>query len=305
MRISNMARAIRLTVALLALTAGASEPATFEFRSGFWVNLNEFLKHQAATSEAPASDDPGWREAVEYYRHEVLPQDELGDAAKAVQWKLSDAEGAERLPTGLDAGIANALGKAAPIYRRTRWAEDDRTNRKWIEAARALVEKYGAGIRKDLAAAWQVSWPSAPIRTDVTAFAGRVGGYTTGDPAHITISSTDPSYREAAALEMLFHEASHTIDAKVSAAIDAELKARGKLFRRRGFSHAILFYTAGETVRRYVPDYVPYGVRNGVLENGWPGSIPVLEKDWKPYLEGKIGLEEAVRAVVEDYSVER
>ena len=51
------------------------------------------------------------------------------------------------------------------------------------------------------------------------------------------------------------------------------------------------------------PGYEQYGVRNRVLEQGWPGGLEVLEKDWKPYLEGKVGLEAAVRAMVEDYGV--
>jgi hypothetical protein len=57
--------------------------------------------------------------------------------------------------------------------------------------------------------------------------------------------------------------------------------------------------------RRYIPGYQPYGIRHGVLDRGWPGSLPVLEKDWKPYLEHRIEFGSAVRAVVEDYGVSK
>ena len=39
--------------------------------------------------------------------------------------------------------------------------------------------------------------------------------------------------------------------------------------------------------------------------DGWPESLPVLEKDWKPYLEGRTDLTSAVRAVVTGYGVPR
>src|SRR5262249_34010196 len=118
-----------------------------------------------------------------------------------------------------------------------------------------------------------------------------------------TISSVDPSYRGMASLEMLFHEASHTLNQGLEAALAEEIHARNLLFRRRGFEHAILFYTAGEIARRYLGDYEPYGIKNGMYVSGWPDSLPVLEKDWKPYLEGKTDFATAVKAVVADYSI--
>jgi hypothetical protein len=46
-----------------------------------------------------------------------------------------------------------------------------------------------------------------------------------------------------------------------------------------------------------------FGVQKGIFERGWPGALPVLEKDWKPYLDGKIDLATAVHRLVEDYGV--
>lgn len=39
-------------------------------------------------------------------------------------------------------------------------------------------------------------------------------------------------------------------------------------------------------VVHYLPGYEPYVVRNGLWEKSWPRAFPVLEKDWKPYLDG-------------------
>jgi hypothetical protein len=295
-------------VFLCALTAWAQqqtrpELALFEFHSGFWLNLHQFLCHEAAAA-APASDAPEWREAVDYYRREIAGRDLLSADSAALNNRLSAAP-ADHPPAGLDPPLAAVLARAAPLYRRDWWPQHDRSSRAWIDAVQPLLARHGDAVRHDVAAAYRVEWPAAPIRTDVSAFAGPVGGYTTETPAHITISSTDPSYQGPAALEMLFHESLHTLDAPMVAALETERKARGLLFRRRGFDHAVLFYTAGEIVRRYIPGYEPYGIRNGVLEKGWEGALAVLEKDWKPYLDGRAEFGAAVRAMVADYGVPR
>ena len=296
-----------LAVALIgagACRSAGKEQAIFEFHSGFWVNLHQFLCHEATAKDPARSDSPQWQAAVDYYRREVVTHNEKSHELTDVNNRLSAAGSAAELPVeGLDPDLAASLAKAAAIYRAGWWPEHNRSNLAWIDAVRPLIEKYGAAIQKGIATAYRIDWPAAPIRTDVSAYASAYGAYTTTSPAHITISSTDASYQGMASLEMLFHEASHTLDEKLDAALAQELGARGKLFRRRGFEHAIIFYTAGEITRRSVAGYEPCGIKNGVMERGWPGGLAVLEKDWKPYLEGQIDLAAAVEAVVADYGV--
>jgi hypothetical protein len=276
----------------------------FKFHSGFWVNLHQFLHAEATASDAPRSDSPEWRRAVEYYRLEIVRHPLLSDELAAVNNRLSEAGSASELrAVDLEPGLAATLTQAAPIYRHAWWPQHNRSNLEWIDAVQPLIAKHGAAIAKDIAAAYRVDWPAKPIRTDVSAYAGPNGAYTTVMPVHITISSADRGYQGMAALEMLFHEASHTLDEKIRQALTRELDVSSKLFRRRGFEHAILFYTAGEMTRRYVANYEPYGIKNGTLERGWPGSLAVLEKDWKPYLEGRTNLAAALHAIVADYGV--
>jgi hypothetical protein len=280
-----------------------STPAIFEFHSGFWINLHQFLIHQAAAEAAPL-DPPEWRDAMSYYRRVMAQQDLLSPAGAAVNNRLAEAGSAAELRAdGLEPELRAVLSRAAPVYRSLWWLEQNRSNLAWIDAVRPLLAKYGASMCKDIAAVYQTPWPAAPIRADVAAYAGTHGAYTTVEPTHITISSTDKGYQGDAALEMLFHESSHSLDEKVRAALEKERLARGLAFKRRGFSHALLFYTAGEIARRYLPAYEMYGVRNRIFANGWPESLPVLERDWKPYLDGRTDLASAVRAVVAGYGI--
>jgi hypothetical protein len=284
--------------------AAQPSPALFEFHSGFWINLHHFLLRQAAAAEPAAPDAPEWRDAVSDYRRVMARQDLMSREGEALNNRLAEAGSAAELPPdGLDPALRAILAGAAPVYRARWWPEHNWSNLAWIDAVRPRVAKYGAPMGRDIAAAYQTPWPDAPIRVDVAAFAGPLGAYTTLEPTHITISSTDPSCQGDAALEMLFHEAPHALNQKVSAALEKERLARGVLFKRRAFDHAVLFYTAGEITRRYLPGYEMYGIRHRIFADGWPESLPLLEKEWKPYLDGRIDLNSAVRALVAGYGV--
>ncbi|HEV2687516.1 MAG TPA: hypothetical protein VGV35_03150 [Bryobacteraceae bacterium] len=296
---------------LLALFAfgslgSAADRPVFEFHSNFWVNLHHFLYEQAIAKTPASSDSPEWRAAVDYYRREMATHDLLDDTMARINQSLAGLESAQMLKgSALPPELIVTLESAAPVYKAHLWPEHNQGNIAWIETAKPLLTKYAAALSKELAKAYQTEWPTDPIRVDVCEYASWAGAYTNRDPTHVTMSSTDPSYQGPAALEMLFHEASHAMVNKVTDALAAELKAQKKLFPRRAFWHAVLFYTAGETTQRHLEGYTQYGIKNGVFERGWPGALPVLEKDWKPYLDGKIDLTTAVRRMVADYGVPR
>jgi hypothetical protein len=291
---------------MLGVCRAADSQSTFEFHSNFWVNLHHFLYEQASAKEPAPSDSEPWQSAVAYYRAEIVKQDLLSDKLFPINDALSKLESAKSLTDShLPPALAAVLEKAAPVYRARRWPEHNRVNLAWIEAAMPLVAQYEAGMKKELSAAYATPWQSAPIRTDVAEYAGWAGAYTTVDPTHITISSTNTGNLGKASLETLFHEASHGMISKVSAALDAELNSRKQVFQKRGMWHTVLFYTVGEVTRRHLDDYTPYAISHGLYDGSWKGALPVLEKDWKPYLDGKIDLATAVRRLVDDFGIPR
>jgi hypothetical protein len=73
----------------------------------------------------------------------------------------------------------------------------------------------------------------------------------------------------------------------------------------RDLSHAMIFFTAGEAVRRVEPTHVPHAQAFEV----WPKQLsgaslpalrlkPLLEEIWKPYLDGLGTRDEALAAFV-------
>jgi hypothetical protein len=303
---NNVAHALLRAASILVSTLGllAAQQTIFDFHSNFWVNLHHFLYEQAIAKSPEPCDSAVWQRALEVYRTDIAKHELLGRDIAGINSALTNVENTESLKgSGIDAELTQTLERAAPIYKARWWPEHNRTNLAWIATATPLVAKYEAVMKKELSAAYQTPWPADPIRTDVAEYASWAGAYTVLEPTHITVSSSAPV--SEAVVETLFHEASHGMIQKISEALAAELDAQKKLFQRRAFWHALLFYTAGEVAQQHLDRYTMFGIKGGVLERGWPGGLPVLEKDWKPYLDGKIDLATAVRRLVEDYGVSK
>jgi hypothetical protein len=300
-----------------------TEQSIFDFHSSFWINLHHFLlpsarrrdqlKANPPAASAPAAQSPTltpeqqrvWDATLDYYTESGLIKRDLLFDEKMVTIKAQLVEmenSADLRKTSLEPELAAVLVKAAPVYRAVWWAQHDKANRDWISAVSEKVKQFSSSWPGQFAAAYHAKWPAGRIRVDVSKFAGQFGAYTTDAPLHIMIASADERLQEYAALETLFHEASHSMvdvtNCAVADAIARECRARNKPVPDR-FWHALLFYTTGEIVRRNlaargVRDYVPYAYHTGVYNRGWQNYQRVLEKYWQPYLEGKADFDKAI-----------
>ena len=315
-------------------------PATvrpvFEFHSAFWTNLHLMLYEQArvrakrstsrgsgaalaesgeAATRARHGDpaSPEWNAAVNYYVREFADRDLLFDSSQvAINNRLAEMESCPDLSgrssasceSGLRPELIAALERAAPLYRAHGWAEDDHANRVWIKAVAPLVRQLGGTLSEQLAGVYHAEWPSSPIRVDVVCYGGPLGAYTTLEPVHITISSTDLRNQGTAGFEILFHEGSHALAKAVVDGIVRECRAR-QLPIPRDLWHALLFYTTGQVVKRMLEQqslaasYTPYAYRFGLFDRGWQNYQRALERYWQPYLDGKVGFDLALSQLVE------
>jgi hypothetical protein len=283
----------------------ASSPAArlFDFRVGKWVNLHQLL--YARTSrwgperDADEPQDPGWQAALDHYatafdhRHFLAL---LEDPALApVNRRLSEiGDGPLR---GLDPVLTGHLERAGASYDRL-WPRDRERNRAWIAALEPALARHGDALAGALAAAYGAPWPERPIRVDVSIHAGPVGAYTVLDPPHVTITSSSPKYTGDAALEMIFHEASHALVGPLSEKLAAECARQGKPLPPQLW-HALLFYTTGEVVRRRLgASYVPYADANGLWARGFAELERPIKQHWPAYLDGSAGMEAALARLV-------
>jgi hypothetical protein len=336
----------------------------FELHSGFWLNLHHRLYEEARQqrSAAPASnaksgrsgkptlqiasgarvvlsaaEQRAWDEAVAYYAANYADKDLLFSTELVLlKNQLGDFETCDELSgakkkscdAGLPAKLTQILEVAAPVYRAHRWPMDDRANRAWVKRAAPLVREQGVGLSHRLADIYQTRWPAERIRVDVTAVANNAGAYTTLDPLRVTIASTDGRNQDAAALEVLFYEASHGIATPVELAIARECRQRDKPIPR-DLWHALIFYTTGEVIKPLMdapseapgnsgmpggssnksapdassqssqdPEYTSYASREGLYQRGWESYLALLTRYWQPYLEGRTTFDDAIAHMV-------
>ena len=319
---------MRTTIAVVAAIAivvpsRAADP-TFRFQNNFWVNLHHVLRGEARRRTAQMAtgvkadalteaERVAWTSALDGYadnaKRDLLFDDALRRITNALA-VVADELALDPMPAAIDDATSRALTRAAPIYRAHYWSAQRQLNDRWIAALQPLLAAHGSGMSAAIARTYRVEWPAAPIIVDAAAEAGPFGGYTIDGPdgtaAHTIIEASNPEYQGDMAFEMLFHEASHAraIGGRIIAAINAEA-ARQHVTAPRDLWHTVIFYTAGELARRELgktgdAQYQAYAYRYGVYTRGWQPLRDALERDWQPYLDGRLGFDEALTALVRD-----
>lgn len=167
-----------------------------------------------------------------------------------------------------------------------------------------------AAIAPRLAELYQVAWHGLPLRVDTVETAPSLGASTTiHSPAggHVLVNTS--VLQGDRAFETVFHEGSHTLmdlrrpDPVPKALADAAQELGVPL--PRDLWHVVLFYTTGETVRRALeegdhPGYTPYLYAFEHFGTGeWGRLRDAIEIVWPAYVEGKRGLDEAARELVQ------
>ena len=320
----------RLVLIIIALSiCGPTVPAKtpdmgpiFVFHTDeFWLNLHHFLyvlgravnketdAAREAVSGAPADQENGfgklnaneqkiWREAVASYAAGLSKKDIVFDSPMpAVTNALARNRDAKTLSgSEIDSEIATILQCAAPIYRKAWWKQHHDANRRWQKSMDALIKLHGDKVLRFITNAYKLQWPAVGLPVHVTAYSNWAGAYsTTGNL--LVLASQSPSLQEIYGLETIFHEGMHQWDEQVFAALRAEAIKQNKFFPR-GVSHSLIFFTAGEAVRRVLPGHVPYAENFGVWQRGMGPFRAALEEVWKPYLDGHGTRDDAFAALV-------
>jgi hypothetical protein len=257
----------------------------------------------------PPSARLGWDLAVDYYARVVAKEGWQGRVQFLTRLALAgahpdgDDEGARRL-LSIGRGF---LATAEPAYEACRWPVQDAANRRWIEHVVGRVNEHGQAVATRLGRFYGRSLHGLPLRMDVVAWAPPVGASTiwlSPEGGH-SLLSTGTSERDA--LEIVFHEASHTLVGRsdpIPEALAAATEARG-IEPPRDLWHVLLFYTTGEAVRRTLEEagevgYVPYLYEHPHLWAGsWGEYRGPVEAVWPAYLAGEKTVGEAVADIVD------
>ena len=296
--------------------------AHFELRSDPRVALHHFLidwasadagqwppyalqiaERDDASSALSADQQEAWSAAVEAYAATV-GRSLLFDAGLLATRGLAAGAAPRGEIPGADQALADALETALPIYERHWWPAHDQRNRAWIESVAARLAAVENDMIPRFEAAYGGTWPSGPIPVDVMVYANDVGAYSTA--GRLTISSVPLGNQMPHAIEMIFHESSHTdpLEQPLRAALQQAFQAAGVPEPER-FWHDVIFYTSGEITRLVLAahgetGYEHYGTL-GVYIRGerWAAELPAFEQHWRPFLESGSNDDTARRAALE------
>lgn len=312
-----------LLLSLLLMAAHTPQPSPiFRFESNeFWLNLHHYLyvlgRAEAQTADstrdavvgAPADEARGlerlteaertaWREAVRSYAEGLSRKDAIfDDPLPAITAALADADEAPSLAnSSVEPTVASTLERVAPIYRKAWWPQHQAANRARQTEVQGLVDRDGRQVLATITRVYGMQWPADGYPVHFSAFSNWAGAYSTRGNV-LVMSSLAADLRGAHGLETAFHEGMHQWDNAVNALLFAEVRRIGKRLPPN-LSHAMIFFTAGDSVRRVIPDHVPYADAFGVWDRGFAVFRTPLQDTWKPYLDGKGMRDEAIAALV-------
>jgi hypothetical protein len=293
----------------------------------FWLNLHHFLyvlgRAQNKTSDsargavvgAPADQEKGfaaltskeratWTEAVAAYASDLSKQDMVFDDHLRRATKALAHAGDAKTLMGVEVSPATAktLEGAAPIYRQAWWPKHHSANQAWESATKKLIDRYGETVLTFITKAYQMSWPNEGYPVHISAYSNWAGAYSTSEQV-LVLASLNQSTNDAYGLETIFHEAMHQWDSEIYKALREHARRADKRVPR-SLSHALIFFTAGEAIRRVVAGHVPYADKFGVWERGMIQFKAPLIEVWKPYLDGQGTREEAFAELIKRTATE-
>jgi hypothetical protein len=305
-----------LLAAVLLIAQGATPIFRFE-TDGFWLNLHHYLYvlgrveakmpdiRRDAVAGAPADQAEGlrvlseaeqqvWREAVSFYATGLSRLDTVFDAGlvevtNQLKRAISDRPAAAAT---VDPALAAVLDRAAPVYRRAWWTRHREANRAWLTGMQGPLTRYGPLVLAYVTRAYQEPWENGGYPVNVAAFSNWAGAYSTSFNL-LVVASVPSANQGVQGFEITFHEAMHQWDEEIDARLIRLAKANGLKFNDL-LSHAMIFYTTGEAVRSVIPGHTPYAELAGIWKGRMGVFKPALDTHWKPYLDGKGTLDEAL-----------
>lgn len=291
-------------------SASAAKPTTvFRFETdGFWLNLHHFLytlgraeaKEQDATGGAvkgaPAEVEQGlpsltegerqqWRAAVTAYAGGLSKKDPVFELAEftTATARAGDAATLANQPA-IDAASRATLEQVAPIYRRVWWPAHRASNQAWRTAMQPHFDRHGPAIADFLTKAYLRTWPADGYPVRLSMYSNGVGAYSTDEELIVIASNSRASTSGLDGLEIVFHESMHQW--KGTYQMFQELARVNKVPEQPMLLHAMIFFTAGEAVKRVVPEHIPYAEAHGIWKGRMGRLKPAMDQDWKPYLQG-------------------
>ena len=178
-------------------------------------------------------------------------------------------------------------------------AEAPGANHARVDEYARQLEQHGDKVRAFVTRAYQESWPRGGYPINLSGVLQTGPAPIRPTAICIVVSSLDEGTRGSLGLESIFHEAMHQWDNPMLGRLGRLSKEHQTPPPREGITHALIWYTAGDAVKRQIPGHVGYAETGGMWQQKGLGSFKTgLDAHWKPYLDGKGTLDAALVALL-------
>lgn len=322
-----------LFCALMLFTAAWAETEStvvletphFSFHSDLRINLHDTLllvdraeipndaETQACLNGLAPSAVAGWDAARTFYSKIVAPHQWRDRQQMLVRVGLTDSRPMDERELAYLGIVEGMLAAATPAYEACLWPAQHKQNRLWIEVLSGQLENHADAIATRLAGLYATPWHGLPLRVDVVPNAPSRGANSiilSPSGGHIYVSSTVPDHH---ALEIVFHEASHTVTAPwrpdpIPAVLQTAAEAQAVKLPR-DLWHVVLFYLTGSTVKDQLaaagePGYTMYMEERQLWSGRWGPYRDAIETVIPQYIDGSLSLEGMAQALIKRLQLE-
>ena len=335
-RVRIVVAAAIVVALLIPISPAAQTPAPaamFRFSADdMWLNLHHFLwvlgraenkepdAGRIAVAGAPVESALGrarltevertsWANAVAAYAATLskIPSVlslELGRVAVPLS-AIGDRPTLEGV--AIDAQVRAVLEAAAPAYRNAWWPAHRARHQAYHTRLMSLLDRHGAAMHDFITRVYGLQWPPEGFPVHYAAYVSPQGNYSISSPSGpmlVLETNENPANAGLYPLEIVFHEGMHQWDRDVATLLRGQAE-RLNVTLPIDLSHALIFYTAGDAVRRIDPAYVPLADFSGIWGFRLSGSpVPAerllepLRARWQPYLDGRGTRDEVLAAMV-------
>ncbi len=302
----------------------ATRRPNFRFQSELFFNLHHTLYYQAQVlrkvaghehltpiDEAAYADARGmtgrrWRQAVEIYRKKYAKLDFVfSDALVNDDNTLARIGPGDSIPASVPAAMREALTLARPEYEARLWPKHHAAGRSFIDDLKENLAPWKAAFATRLAKLYQTPWLAGPYIVNAVAYGSWAGSYcnTATGFTNIVMSTSDADEHALSGVDVLFHEASHSIVDPFTGPIARAIDRGSAKFGKKppdNFWHALIMYTPGKLAEQWFSKpgkpYTMVWIREGLFTKVWPSYYKAFEAHWWPYMQGRISMEPAIAA---------
>jgi hypothetical protein len=293
----------------------------YDITVNYWFNMHHFLWLEAfmntemdstlITQSLSSENLAQLNIALTYYKEGLVEEDlRMSDYQTSFkEWITSDKAQMDDIPAEFQDHM-EVLMSFNETYEKLFWPEHFKACKEVLIENLPLIESTEEAYVDKITKLTRQFWDFEKIKVDLTYYAKssdwnpRNRPYTSIFPTHVVMNAVGENDVKGNWVELLYHESAHHLILSSNYFIGGTIKdvvEAKNLKSPRQLWHAILFYLTGEISKDLLEkEKIPYPETYMQRNNVFGSSHALLEKHFRPYIDRKVTLAQAVEDFILD-----